>query len=192
MWNTWLPRWLSGWRIRLECRRCRRHGFSPWVGKIPWRRAWQPTPLFLPGESHGQRSLAGYGPQTPKEWDMTEVTEYACTREASHCDKWELFFKNRIKVLFCGSRQLFLHSLLQNEHTFDLALQKTLRCDGYIEKQQLLTLCGEISYNVSNTSAYLATVKGPDRRRQWHPTPVLLSRKSHGRRSLVGCSPWGR
>ena len=35
-----------------------RHGFSPWVGKIPWRRAWQPTPVFLPGESHGQRSLA--------------------------------------------------------------------------------------------------------------------------------------
>ena len=34
----------------------------PWVGKIPWRRAWQPTPVFLPGESHGQRSLVGYGP----------------------------------------------------------------------------------------------------------------------------------
>ena len=38
----------------------RRLGFSPWVGKIPWRRAWQPTPVFLSGESHGQRSLAGY------------------------------------------------------------------------------------------------------------------------------------
>ena len=39
-----------------------RQGFDPWVGKVPWRRAWQPTPVFLPGESHGQRSLAGYGP----------------------------------------------------------------------------------------------------------------------------------
>ena len=37
-------------------------GFDPWVGKIPWRRAWQPTPVFLPGESHGQRRLAGYCP----------------------------------------------------------------------------------------------------------------------------------
>ena len=37
-----------------------RHRFSPWVGKIAWRRAWQPTPVFLPGESHGQRSLDGY------------------------------------------------------------------------------------------------------------------------------------
>jgi len=39
-----------------------RHGFDPWVGKVPWRRAWQPTPVFLPGDSHGQRSLAGYSP----------------------------------------------------------------------------------------------------------------------------------
>ena len=38
---------------------CRRHGFSPWVGKIPWRRKWQPTAVFFPGKSHGQRSLAG-------------------------------------------------------------------------------------------------------------------------------------
>ena len=39
---------------------CRRPGFDPWVGKIPWRRKWQPTPIFLPGESQGQRSLGGY------------------------------------------------------------------------------------------------------------------------------------
>ena len=39
----------------------KRHDFDPWIGKIPWRRAWQPTPVFLPGESDGQRSLAGYG-----------------------------------------------------------------------------------------------------------------------------------
>ena len=38
------------------------HGFDPWVGKIPWRRKWQPTPVFLLGEFHGQRSLAGYSP----------------------------------------------------------------------------------------------------------------------------------
>ena len=43
-------------------------------GKISWRRAWQPTPVFLPGESHGQRSLAGYGPWDHKESDKQEVT----------------------------------------------------------------------------------------------------------------------
>ena len=42
----------------------------------PWRRAWQPTPIFLPGESHGQRSLAGYSPQCLKELDMTHVTTH--------------------------------------------------------------------------------------------------------------------
>ena len=40
----------------------KRPGLDPWVGKIPWSRKWQPTPVFLPGESHGQRSLAGYSP----------------------------------------------------------------------------------------------------------------------------------
>ena len=41
---------------------CRRHKFNSWVRKIPWRRKWQPTPVFFPGKSHGQRSLAGYSP----------------------------------------------------------------------------------------------------------------------------------
>ena len=53
---------------------CRRRGFDPWVGKIPWRRAWQPTPVFLPGESHGQRSLAGYSPPGRQESDTAEHT----------------------------------------------------------------------------------------------------------------------
>ena len=52
----------------------KRHKFDTGIRKIPWRRAWQPTPVFLPGESHGQRSLAGYGPQGHKELDTTEVT----------------------------------------------------------------------------------------------------------------------
>ena len=45
---------------------------DPWVGKIPWSRKWQATPVLLPGESHGQRSLAGYSPGGRKESDMTE------------------------------------------------------------------------------------------------------------------------
>ena len=51
-------------------------GFNPWVGKVPQRRAWQPTPVFLPGESHGQRDLAGYSPWGCKELDATEVTQH--------------------------------------------------------------------------------------------------------------------
>ena len=51
-------------------------GFDPWVGKIPWRRAWPPTPVFLPGESHEQRSLPGYSPQLHRESDRTGATEH--------------------------------------------------------------------------------------------------------------------
>ena len=54
------------------CLRCGRHGFDPGVGKIDWRREWVPSPVFLPGESHGQRSLAGYSPWDCKEADTTE------------------------------------------------------------------------------------------------------------------------
>ena len=52
----------SGKEPACQGRRCKRCGLGPWIGKIPWRRARQPTPVFLPGESHGQRSLAGYNP----------------------------------------------------------------------------------------------------------------------------------
>ena len=57
------------------CRRLRRLGFDPWVGKIPWRRKWQPIPVFLPGKSHGQRNLVGCSLWDCKESD---ITEHAC------------------------------------------------------------------------------------------------------------------
>ena len=50
------PRWLSGKKSVCQCQRCRRHRFNPWLGKIPWRRKWQPTAVFLLGGSYGQRS----------------------------------------------------------------------------------------------------------------------------------------
>ena len=71
---TWLPRWLSGKESACQCRRHKRHRFDPWVRKIPWRRKRQPTPVFLPGESHGQRSLVCYSPWGLKEANMTEQT----------------------------------------------------------------------------------------------------------------------
>ena len=59
-----LRRWLSGEESACRCRRC---GFDPWMGKIPWRRKWQPTFVFLPGKFHGQRSLLVYSPGVAKE-----------------------------------------------------------------------------------------------------------------------------
>ena len=58
------PKFLKVTYINSKCtkRQCRRCQFDPWVRKIPWRRKWQPPPVFLPGKPHGQRSLAGYSP----------------------------------------------------------------------------------------------------------------------------------
>ena len=55
-------------------------GSDPWVGKITWRRLWQPTPVFLPRESHGQRSLAGYSPRGRKESDTMERLHFSKER----------------------------------------------------------------------------------------------------------------
>ena len=68
------------------CLQCRKAGFNPWVRKIPWRREWQPTPVLLPGESHGQRSLVGYSPWGGKESDTTERLHFHFSfNELNYC-----------------------------------------------------------------------------------------------------------
>ena len=61
----WLPRWFSGKESACQGRRL---GFDPWVRKIPWKWKWHPTPVFLPGKSHKQRSLATMGLQKSQKW----------------------------------------------------------------------------------------------------------------------------
>ena len=75
----------SGNEPACQCRRCKRHRVCPWVGKIPWRRAWLPTPVFLPGESHGQGSLAGYSPPGRKESDTTERLHFTSPHLSLKC-----------------------------------------------------------------------------------------------------------
>ena len=83
IWNQvlGLPWWFRG--KESACQR-RRPGFDPWVGTIPWRRKWQPTPVFLPGKSHGQRSLSGYS-----SWCHKRVRHDLVTKQQSK------FTKNR-------------------------------------------------------------------------------------------------
>ena len=64
-------------RLHLKCRSHRRCRFHPWVGKIPWKRAWQPNPVLLPGKSHGRRSLEGYSPQ---HYEESNKTQHICTQ----------------------------------------------------------------------------------------------------------------
>ena len=82
-WLNWTELFLDKWAFPggtsgkespWKCRRHKRPGFDPQIGKISWRKAWQPTPVCLPRDSHGQRSLVGYSPQGQRELDLPEVT----------------------------------------------------------------------------------------------------------------------
>ena len=72
-----LPWWLRGYSV---CLQRRRPGFKPWIGNISWWRQWHPTPVFLPGKSHGGRSLVDYSPWGHKESDMTERLHFHFSR----------------------------------------------------------------------------------------------------------------
>ena len=78
-----------------QCRRHKRCRSDPWVWKIPWRRKWQSTPVFLPGESHGQRSLASYSPWGCKGLDMTEHVSLPLFKHTS----WDLTFSSKRLIL---------------------------------------------------------------------------------------------
>ena len=71
--NMHFPGGTSGKEPTCQCKRRKRLGFNLRVWKIPWRKAWQPSPVFLPGESHGQRSLTGHSPWGCKESDTPEA-----------------------------------------------------------------------------------------------------------------------
>ena len=100
----------NDWWLRLQriCLQCRRLGFNPWVGKIPWRRERLPTPIFLLGELHGERSLAGYSSWGLKEWDMTE--------RQTHIQNLCSFMRNTISSAKCFIS--FLHLSCGNPHFF--------------------------------------------------------------------------
>ena len=66
------PDGTGGKKSACQCRRCEKPRLDPWVRKIPWRRKWQPTPVFLSGKSQGQRNLVGYSPWGHKESNTTE------------------------------------------------------------------------------------------------------------------------
>ena len=98
-----LPGGTNGQEPTCQCRGHRRHGFNPWLWNIPWRRAWQSTPVFLPGESYGQRSLVGYRPCDCKESDMTERLTLSLLKEL-----WSSFGEEPIKTQITFSQVWWL------------------------------------------------------------------------------------
>ena len=110
------PYGTSGKESTCQCRRSKRHGFHPWVGESPWRKPQQPAPVLLPGESHGQRSLAGYGPWGGKQLGTTWVLNHHHAR-----------FKSLLLVSwnYCFlARAMYFHFTRPHEtHNFQLTLR---------------------------------------------------------------------
>ena len=96
--------------IQCVCLQCGRPGFDPWVGKIPWRRKWQPAPVLLPGNFHGQRSLVGCSPWGRKESDTTERLHFSIQCRGHH----------HYYLLLCDK-----HTLEHTLHTFSFNLSTT-------------------------------------------------------------------
>ena len=88
--DSGLPRGHSGKDSACQCRRSKRPGFNPWLGKTPWRRKWQPTPVFLPGKSHGPEKLGGLqsrGSQSQKQLSAHTHTHIQCCQQSNKADK---------------------------------------------------------------------------------------------------------
>ena len=130
-----LPQWPSGKEPVCNVGRYRSCGFNPWLEKIPWKEAWQPTPALLPGESHRQRSLPGYSPWGSKESGTTEVTKHKYTISSFKVHTSQVYFGSKyfpepqeysIPSNSClpthstaGNTVLFLEAILRrNEHLF--------------------------------------------------------------------------
>ena len=138
-----------------------RPGFDLWVGKIPWRRKWQPTPVLLPGKSHGQRSLVGYGPWGHKESDTTKRLHFwACLVFFHDSIEFMRFWQDITEVTevrgFPGGRT---------------SKEPACRCRRY-KRCRFDLWIGKIPWS-----------------RAWKPTLVFLPGECHGPRSLVGYSP---
>ena len=110
-----------------QCRRRKRHGFEPCLGKIPWRREWQPTPEFLPRESHGQRRLVGHSPWSHKELAMSEhvhwVQPWCCTTHP-----WAYFRPNNLYLPFPQPCMAALLPLLITTCLFSVSVGLLLFC----------------------------------------------------------------
>ena len=99
----------SGKESACQCSFCKRRRFEPWVRKIPWRRKWQPTPLFLPEKSHGGRKLAGYSPWDCKTLNTTErLSIYTVKQDWAICSSqlWTIF--SHLYVTAFGQQNQFL------------------------------------------------------------------------------------
>ena len=157
-----LPWWL---RWQSVCLQCRRPGFDLWVGKIPWRRKWQPTPVLLPGKFHG--CLVGYSPWDREESDMTEQLHWF-TGECSFPDA-----QQGTSYWLARAISITKRIILDFFFSFPLSISTLLIANR-----------GCIAYEWAFTERHVAGAAGIALRRQ--PEAVSFSRASLSWRVLPG------
>ena len=145
-----------------------------------WRRKWQPTPVFLPGESQGRGSLvAVYGVAQSR----TRLKRLSSSSSLPVCYPLSI----RATPFFFSS--FFFLRILAHSNEMGIWV---LVCRAKAELHEHTNTLGSEWIGFIKEKEYKVLSIDTEQRRQWQPTPVLLPGKSHGRRSLGGCSPWGR
>ena len=172
------PGGASDRRPACQCRRHKRHGFNPWLRKIPWRRSWQPTPVFFPGEFQGQRSLESYSPWDHKEWDMTEQLTHPWGSRSS-APRWPSDFSCNI------STSLGLQGACL---TADFGLASLYNCISHFLQVQSLCACVSVSLSLHTHTRTHTTKHTPLVRFLWrtladtpskHKSKALLKLKEN-------------
>ena len=130
--TLYFPGGPSGQEPTCQYRRHERHGFDPWVRKIPWRRTQQPPPVFLPGEFHGQRSLKGYRPGH-KEADTAEGSEHACMNTLYY----SAMFIFLLRLLIALRRMLPFLLITENCTSFEVQLKLTTCMRSHLKTQDM-------------------------------------------------------
>ena len=113
---VWLPRWLKDKDSTCQCRRHRRCEFNPWVGKIPRRKKWQPTPVFLPEKFHGRRSLVSYSPWDRKESDTTKQLHFYLQKKQNKTKHSPGVFTHDKTIFYLGVKYLCTVEGVQDRH----------------------------------------------------------------------------
>ena len=159
-------------------------GINPWVGKIPWRREWLPTPVFLPRESHGQGSLAGYSPWSCKESYMTEwLSLFTYIYSILTIFKWCTLHPVALSTFIMECNHHLEKAMTPHSSTLAWNIPR-MEEPGRLQSMGLL---GVGHYWATSLSLFTFM----HWRRKWQPVPVFLPGESQGQGSLVGCRLWG-